>query len=234
MTRPRLLSAALATALIASAAGCSAGDTASDERQVRSGLAAIAGVPQDGYTLGRPGARWTLSVISAPTSYELDHLVTVLPALGERFVRGGRVKLQMRTPTMGPYGADGDERAAAGALLAAGLQRRYWDALVRFVATYDGEVTTSGLTALLRRSGVADIDRALADRSSPLIRAALDRADADAEKAGGTGHLIYLLTSDGGDEFDLTRQAEKGRLPAMIERTLVEASDGRRGADAVP
>lgn len=230
MMRHRLLSTALAAALTVSAAGCGAGDPASDEWQVRSGLAAIAGVPQDGFTLGRPSARWTLSVISAPTSYELDQLVTLLPALSERFVRGGRVKLQMRTPTKRRYGANGDERAVAGVLLAAGLQRRYWDALVRFVATYNGEVTTSGLTALLRRSGVADVDRALVDRSSPLVRAALDRADAVAEKAGGTGHLIYLLTSDGGDEFDLTRQAEKGRLSAMIERELVEASDGRRGA----
>ena len=71
-----------------------------------------------------------------PTSYELDQLITLLPSVTDGFVRNGRLKLQMRTPTRGPYGANGEERAASGALLAAGLQGRYWDALIRFVANY--------------------------------------------------------------------------------------------------
>ena len=125
----------LAAALV-SLAGCSAGDPVSNARQTARGLDAIAGLPQDGFTLGASNAPWTLSVMSTPTSYELDQLITLLPSVTDGFVRDGRLKLQMRTPTRGPYGANGEERAASGALLAAGLQGRYWDALIRFVANY--------------------------------------------------------------------------------------------------
>lgn len=220
--RPRLVAAALAATLALASAGCSAGDPASDAQQTRRGLDAIAGVPQDGFTLGRGDAKWTLSVISSPTSYELDQLITLLPALSDGYVRNGRLKLQMRTPTRGPYGANGEERAAAGALLAAGLQRHYWQALVRFVANYDGKVTPAGLTQLLRQSGVPDLARAMTDRSSGLIRGALDRADAAAAAADGKGHLVFVLRSDAGAEINMTRQADKGRLTEMIGRELAK------------
>ncbi len=210
---------ALAAVVIASA-GCGAGDPVSNERQVRRGLEAIQGIPQDGFTLGRGDAPWTLIIMSAPTSYELDNLITQLPAVVERFVRGGRLRLQMRTPTGGPYGGTGEERAVAGALLAAGLQGRYWDALVRFVPTYVGGVGTDDLADLLRQSGVADVDRAMTERSSTRVRAALDRADAAAAEANGMGHPVYVLVARGA-RSDLTPQADVGQLANRIEETVI-------------
>jgi hypothetical protein len=217
--RPALV-VGIAMALACAAAGCGPGDQVSDAQQTRRALAAIDGLHQDGFTLGRADAPWTLSVISSPTSYELDQLLTLLPGLSDRWLRTGRVRVQIRTPTKAPYAANGDERAVAGALLAAGLQGRYWNALVRFVANYSGTVTTPLLRDLLRQSGVPDIARAMRDRSDAQIRGALNRADVVARDAHGTGHVIYVLSSAGGAEVDLSRQADKGRLSEMIGREL--------------
>lgn len=179
-------------------------------------LAAIEGIPQGGFTLGRSDAPWTLSIISAATGYELDPMISQLPALTERFVRPGRMNLQMRTPSSGSYSGDGEERAAAGALLAAGLQGRYWDALVRLVATYREGLQANDLATLLRRSGVNDVDRAMVQRLSPRVRAALVRADAAAAAVGGQGRVVYLLTPDDGATRDITSSVDMGRLAEAI------------------
>lgn len=179
--------------MVAGLAACGTADPATDGAQVQRGLAAIEGIDQDGFTLGDPQAPSTLSIISSPTSFELDALITQLPALTQRFVRPGLLKLQMRTPTKGQYGSNGEEREVAGALLAAGLQGRYWDALVRFVPRYRGRVRTGDLASLLRLAAVPDVGQAMIARSTPRVRAALDRADEVAAAAEGGGHLVYLL-----------------------------------------
>lgn len=229
--RPVVLRAALAAVSVAGLTGCGVGNPAADANRVSRGLDAIAGVPQDGFTLGDPKAPWTLSVIATPTSYELDGLITQLPALCERFVRPGRLNIQMRTPTRGPYGANGEARAVAGALLAAGLQERYWDALVRFVPTYVGGIDGGDLVRLLRRSDVPDVKRAMSARSSERIRSALDRADAAAAAAGDVsdqsgdavaqGQVVYLLESDETHEAQYLRFVQKRRsLTDEIARVL--------------
>lgn len=215
-----VLRGALAVVVLGLLAGCGAGNPATDVKQVGRGLQAIEGISQDGFTLGDPKAPWTLSVIASPISYELDGLITQLPKLVERFVRPGMLNIQMRTPTRGPYGAGGEERAVAGALLAAGLQDRYWDALVRFVPGYDGGVDDDDLADLLRRSGVPDVKRAMRERSSERIRSALDRADAAAasaadvsdqsEAAVAQGQAVYLLKS-GSDDPQYLRFVQKRR-----------------------
>lgn len=197
--RPRVRRIVAGGALVALLGACGAANPAADDAQVQRGIDAIDGIEQDGFTLGDPQAPWTLSIISSPTSFELDALITELPELTRRFVRPGRLKLQMRTPTKGPYGVDGEERDVAGALLAAGLQDHYWDALVRFVPRYRAGVRPADLAALLRRSAVPDVALAMMQRSSPRIRTALDRADEVAAAAEGAGRLVYLL-AHGADE----------------------------------
>lgn len=215
-----VLGAVIAAAGLAVLSACGDPNPAGDDEQVRHGLQAIKGITQDGFTLGDPDAPATLSIISAPTSFALDAVITQLPALTQRFVRPGRLKLQMRTPTRGPYGATGEERAVAGALLAAGLQDRYWDALVRFVARYGGDVKTADLVSLLRRSGVSDVDRAMTERSSPRIRAALDRADAAAADAGGRGELVYVLTRPDSDPLRLSFENDRRVLADEVANKL--------------
>ena len=212
--RPVARWAAVAVAAAAGLAGCRTVDSATDDAQVRAGVRAIDGIAQDGFTLGDPQAPWTLSVISSPTSFELDHLIGELPRL-TRFVREGRLNVQMRTPTKGPYGVDGEERVVAGVLLAAGLQDRYWDALVRFVPRYRGNVSVEGLAALLRRAGVPDVDLAMTKRSNAQVRGALNRADVVAAAAAGEGQVVYVLTSRAGAIRPLT-------VPDK-ERTLADA-----------
>ena len=110
----RLRSGALLVAVTALLAGCHDESPGADATQVRRAVAAIEGIPQSGYTLGRPDAPSTLSVISAATSFELDQMITQLPALTERLVRAGRVKVQMRTPVAGAYGrGSGDPLVSA-------------------------------------------------------------------------------------------------------------------------
>lgn len=211
--------------------GCGAGNRAADANQVSRALEAIGGIPQAGFTLGDPKAPWTLSVIASPVSYELDGLITQLPALSEQFLRSGTLKIQMRTPTRGPYGGDGDERAVAGALLAAGLQGRYWDALVRFVPRYVGEIDSGDLVRLLRRSEVPDVRRAMLERSSERIRLALNRADAAAAAAGDVsdqseeavaqGQVVYMLAGGEAEAPRYLRLVQKRRsLSDEIARVL--------------
>lgn len=215
-----LLFAALFVAVSALLAACDGDDPGADEAQIRRGLKAIEGIPQSGFTLGRPHAPWTLSVISAATSYELDQMITQLPAVTEEFVRPGRVKLQMRTPSADSYRGNGDARVAAAALFAAGLQGRYWDALVRFVPAYRSELETHDLALLLQRAGVADVGRAMAERSSHRVRAALARADVVAADADSPGRIVYLLTTTRGFIANVTDYANTGRLAAEIATVL--------------
>jgi hypothetical protein len=212
--------AAVAAVLLA---GCGEVHPGSDAAQVQRGMQAIDGIPQDGFTLGRPQARWTLTVISSATSFELDQMITMLPGLVKTFVRPGRVNIQLRTPSTGRYGGNGDERTAAGALLAAGLQGRYWDAVVRLAPTYPGRLRDTDVATLLRRSGVADVRRAMTERAGPRVRAALARADAVAATATATfpaaaarRRVMYLLTRRGEGPRDVTTDGELGRLVEVL------------------
>ncbi len=215
-----VLRIAVGVAVVAALAACGTTNPAADDAQVQRGLEAIEGIDQDGFTLGDPHAPWTLSVISSPTSFELDALITQLPALTQRFVRPGRLKIQMRTPTRGPYGANGEEREVAGALLAAGLQDRYWDALVRFVPRYRGGVQAADLASLLRLAAVSDVSLAMTERSSPRIRAALDRADEVAAAAEGGGRLVYVLARGDGEQQRLTFENQRRTLADEVGGSL--------------
>jgi hypothetical protein len=217
---PRHVVCLVATVAMLALGACGTVNPASDDAQVQSGLKAIAGIAQDGFTLGDPRAPWTLSVISSPTNFELDALVTQLPELTRRFVRSGRLRLQMRTPTKGPYGLDGSEREVAGVLLAASLQGRFWDALVRFVPRYTGAVSTAALADLLRRSGVPDVDRAMADRTQARVRAALNRADEVAAAAKGGGRVLYLLGRSGGELHRLDNETALRNIADEVGQTL--------------
>lgn len=214
-----LLRGALLVALATLLTACHDKNPMADTKVSRA-LAAIEGIPQDGFTLGRSDAPWTLSIISAATGYELDPMISQLPALTERFVRSGRMKLQLRTPTSGSYSGDGEERAAAGALLAAGLQGRYWDCLVTFVASYGDGLELDDLETLLTRSGVADVDRAMVERLSPRVRRALVRADAAAAATDGQGRVVYLLRPTNGPPRIIALGADTGRLAEAVARVL--------------
>jgi len=237
--RRGVLRAALLVGAAIVIAGCGASSPGADDTQVRRGLDAIGGIPQDGFTLGDPKARETLIVLSRPTSFELDHLITQLPELTERLVRPGLLKVQLRMPTTGAYGAGDDERAVAGALLAAGRQKRFWQAVVRFVPTHSGRVGDPELAKLLRRSGVPDPGRAMTERSSSTVLSALDEADAAATAIRGNGRVVYMLGSEGenlgrqvagGDRISqedlvkqagvLSKSADRGMLADAIVRSM--------------
>lgn len=226
MSRTPRLRSILLTGMLLAACGallgaCDGEDPAADETQVQRGIAAIAGIPQDGFTLGRQDAPWTLSVVSSATSYELDQFITLLPAVTDQFVRPGRLNLQLRTPTSGRYQGDGDDsRIAAGALLAAGLQGHFWDALVRFVPTHRGQVTVNQLRALLERAGVRDVALAMRQRTSPRVHRALDVADAAGQTTNERRGVAYVLAPAGGPAVEITNDATKGNLAVEIERLM--------------
>ncbi len=188
----------------------------SDESQVSRGVRAIEGIPQDGAVLGRPEARWSLTVIAAATSFELDQLITLLPAVADDYVRPGRLKLRLVMPASGGYDVDGDERAAAGALLAAGSQDHLWDAVVRFVPTYHGSLQDAKLSGLLQRSGVRQVRRALQRRSGAGIERMIADADAEAVAAGGKGGVLYLLAHGEAKPKDVSVDVALGRLSEAL------------------
>lgn len=127
---------------------------------------------------------------SAPNAY-LD--LQVLPALLERFVRSGRLRLSLRTVAGDGTLLGSDAARAAQLLQAAGLQGHFWSA---YYATRqrpgcdEGEAALRGCLA-----GVRGIDpaRVLADAGSVRVRGAVERANgraADAKVPEGATVLI--------------------------------------------
>jgi protein-disulfide isomerase len=148
-------------------------------------LALLAGIPQQGISLGDPRAPVTLiefGDLQCPTCAEFAS--GALPEVIARFVRSGRVQLQFRA--LGLIGTD--SRRAAAMALALGAQDRLWQFVE--LAFHNQELENSGyvtdryLSAIASAIPGADVARALAARRSGAVSAQLGEAAALARRAG--------------------------------------------------
>ena len=156
------------------------------------------GIEQDGIALGSPDAPATLiefADLQCPfcAAYALD----TLPAVIERHVRSGRLRLELHVLTF-----LGEDSVRAGAMAAAAArQDRLWsfaDAFYRSQGTENsGYVTDDFLRATGEAAGL-DVERALADRERPEVLETLAEAEraAAALKVDHTPAL-YLRRGDG-------------------------------------
>lgn len=200
----RLAVLAVGAALLA---GCG-DDQPSPEQQAKEVRTALAGIPQDGITLGSLQAPATLTVFARPSDYGFEQwVVDDLPELAAP-IKAGKVKLQYRTLAGGAdaTSADDDQRLA-GLLQAAGLQDKLYDLLAVVSAQYAGYLDDLTVNDLLRAvPGLSARDvRASAD--DPRITAAIERAG-KANTFSRPGVRVWTLSRGEGSSPEVLRTPE--------------------------
>jgi protein-disulfide isomerase len=158
----------------------------------------LGGVAQDQATLGDPSAPFTMvefADLQCPFCARFDR--EVLPALIHRFVRTGRLRLELRPIAfLGPAST-----AGAIATLAAGRQGRMWHYADLFYrnqgAENSGYVTPAFLTRIAEGAGL-DLAQWRADTADPEIAAALEANTRAARTARIGGTPNFRLGRTGG------------------------------------
>jgi protein-disulfide isomerase len=157
------------------------------------------GIPQRGTALGDPDAPVTMVEFADPqcpfcAQYNRD----VLPTVVERYVRSGKVRLELRVLRF--IGPD-SERAAQLAVAAAG-QDRLWqfvDLFYRNQGTENsGYVTEDFLRQLARATPGLDAERAMAESGSATVEDRLESAEQAAASAGIEATPSFLVGRTGG------------------------------------
>ncbi|MDQ3934611.1 MAG: DsbA family protein [Actinomycetota bacterium] len=185
------------------------GTTTGPPEGVRETLALYRGIPQRGIELGDPAAKVTLTEfadLQCPFCGKYGR--EVLPVIVKRYVRTGRVKLIFRNLTF--LGEDSEEAAEMAA--AAGRQNKLYE-FVDLVYRNQGAEGEGWVDEdYLRRIGTAvglDVERALAERGHPEVRAQLETAKGAAEGADIEAAPTWLVT-------------RLGRAPERLEPEVLE------------
>jgi protein-disulfide isomerase len=153
----------------------------------------LAGVPQDGTTLGAEDASVTIYLyedLQCPVCARFSR--ETFPELVTRYVEPGEVKVVSETlAILGP-----DSVPAAEAALAAGEQDHYWEYSTLFFLNQgrenSGYVTDEFLTGIAEKTQGLDVDQWNEARESGSFESEVDAAKASAEDEGiqGTPTLI--------------------------------------------
>ena len=183
----------------------------------------FAGIPQQGDALGDPAAPVTLTELSdLRCSHCRDFTLNALPVLVERYVRLGHLRIVFRNlPVLGAA----SERAARMAV-AAGMQDRMWPFVHAFFSTRDGEGAAEVTDAFLRRVAAAvpglDVDRALADRDEPAVRAELAENARLAREMGVRGVPTFTLgrTGEPARELSFRRSGDPDSFTGPVDELL--------------
>lgn len=158
----------------------------------------LAGIPQSGMVLGKPGAKVTLLEFgdlqcTACKGYSEE----VLPRIVENQVRGGEARLDFRNFTI--IGAE--SKPAGAAAIAAGEQGRGWNFIEIFYRNQGSEdsgyVTDEFLTAVAKAAGVPDIAKWNRDRKSERVLAEVARSTSQAKSLGFTGTPSFAVEGPG-------------------------------------
>jgi predicted DsbA family dithiol-disulfide isomerase len=212
---------AVAIAAVAIAIRGAGGDTAGTTTGRPAGGTAVGGlfggIPQRGVELGDPRAPVTVTEFAdLQCPYCGADARGELPAVVNRFVRPGRVKLRFRTLAfLGPDSLRGARVAAAAA-----LQNRLWQ-LVDLVYRNQGEENSGWLSDdYLRRVAAAagvDAARAFAQRRSVAVNAQVEQARAAAKAVGVKSTPTYVIERDGSEVARVTDSGElAGKLGQVV------------------
>ena len=175
------------------------GDTGGDTDISSGELPELAGLQQQGDTVGDPEAPVTIvefGDLQCPVCKAYSE--QVIPELLAGPVEAGEARLQFRNWTIiGP-----DSRTAAIAALAAGEQDRMWDFITLFYENQgtenSGYVTDEFLRAIAEQAGL-DLAQWEQDRADPRWDAELEAVDREAGQAGFDGTPSILVRGPGGD-----------------------------------
>jgi Thioredoxin len=168
------LRVALAGALVAVAvlggvmlAGANSSRDGRVDREVR---ALLAGIPQEGQTLGAPTAPVTLQLFAELEDYSSDGwFLTYLPAIIRKFVRTNVLKIEYRAFKTNTIGSEMFVKQQAAAL-AAGAQDKLWNYVYTFYFEQGKErtpyATESFLRNIARQVPALDIQQWDTDRNA--------------------------------------------------------------------
>jgi len=177
---------------------------------------ALAGVPQDALTLGSPSAPATMiefADLQCPFCAEYSR--TVLPTVIDRYVRTGKLKLELQVMTF-----VGEDSVRAGRMAgAAAEQDRLWDFADAFYLAQGQENTGYVTDDFLREIGVAaglDVDRAMSRRDRQDVQAAQTLAD----QLGVKSTPSFVLRKGDGERVAVTPE---GLTPEAFTAALDEA-----------
>ena len=180
------------------------------------------GISQDGAFLGSADAPFTLvefADLQCPFCARFDR--TVLRAVIDRFVRRGRLRIELRPVAfLGP-----DSGPAAGATLAAGLQDRMWQFADIFYrnqgAENSGYVTAQFLQRVARAAGL-DVERWRRDSAdASRLDELLDENVREARTAGVRATPTFRLGRTGGFLAPfLDRTARRSEFIRRLERRI--------------
>jgi protein-disulfide isomerase len=154
----------------------------------------LAGIPQQGLTLGDPGAPVTLvefGDLQCPVCKGFAE--EVIPEVIDSRVRGGGAKIEFRNFTI----ISEESIPAAAAAIAAGEQGRGWDFIELFYRNQgierSGYVTDEFLTEIARGAGVPDVEKWNDDRESQRILSEVSAETAEAERLGLGGTPSFAV-----------------------------------------
>ena len=186
------LAAALIAASVVSSGGSEAAPAVTAEAPAKRNPLFV-GIPQDGIALGDPAAPLTLvEYADLQCPYCATWSREVLPAVVERYVRSGRVRLEFRGLAF--LGPDSDK--ALRAALTAGEQDRLWDA-VHALYERQGHENAGWVTDDLLR-GLAPVGVDLERTSSPWVERQVSEAADAARIAAVPGTPYFQVSREGG------------------------------------
>ncbi|HSI81025.1 MAG TPA: DsbA family protein [Solirubrobacterales bacterium] len=197
--------AALAVALVAATIAITQGgsdeadgDLATQAAEVES---LLAGIPQDGISLGDPDAPVVMREFADPQCpFCADYSTDVFPEIVERYVRPGELRLEFDLLTF--IGPD-SERAARVAAAAAG-QDRMWEFVDLLFANQgtenSGWATDERLREIAEAAPGLDAEAVFAERDSEAVTELLSAGQRRAQRLGVDSTPSFYTSREGGPE----------------------------------
>jgi protein-disulfide isomerase len=211
---------AVATAVVAAAILVSSGGADPQRRTParRDVTSIVRGIPQNGLVLGDPRAPVLLVEFADPQCpYCREFAVKTWPAIVQKYVRTGKVRMELRLVDF----LGKDSTRAARALLGAARQNRMWDASARF---YDvqgtentGYVTDRFLREVLGGVRGLDVDQVMVDRAGPGVAQEAGAVKSMKSRYGVTATPTLLI---GSDDTDLRVVADGVISPQQLGQAL--------------
>lgn len=192
-------------------------------RDARSGLAGVSetrelfeGIPQDGTSLGSPRAPRVLTEFAdLQCPFCRAYAEDVLPDIVERYVRPGRLRLELRTLRF----IGEDFTRGARAAHAAAAKDRMWnfvDLFFRNQGTENSGFADDDFIARVSRAAGVPSQAALGAIASPAQDAPIQRAEREAQTLGIQSTRTFML----GHKATNGRPLDSTELQAELEREL--------------
>jgi hypothetical protein len=218
----------LTVAVFSSVLVAGASRTSRDSHTDHEVTALLAGIPQEGQTLGAHTAPVTLQVFAELEDYSsFGEFLGKLPAIIREFVRTDRLKIEYRSFKTNTIGSETFVKQQAAAL-AAGAQNKLWN----YVYTFYGEqgkertpyVTESYLENIARQVPALNISRWDTDRDADPRAEQVVEEDQQGRADGIHVTPAYRIGRTGGALKDLTG-SESIIYPGQIHPTTYASAE---------